>query len=112
MAELKIGVQVSATIQMRSGPMSDFDFMKPTVWAELKFENVPTEEELKQQWAWLWESQVAPQAEALLDLMVAEADKREIFRDPDIKRDLKPVTQEDVDKQMKSTTVPPNGAYT
>ncbi len=53
MIELRIGVQLASTIQVRSGPQGDFDFLKPSVWAELKFDELPTEAELKAKWNWL-----------------------------------------------------------
>lgn len=72
---LKIGVQVGSTIQVQ-GVGQSWDFLKPSVWAEIQFDDTPTEEELKEKWEWLWEKQVAPQADQIIGLMIEELKTR------------------------------------
>lgn len=68
MPKVTIGVHMGATIAVDKGPgMSDF--LKPEVLAELTFDEIPEESELKQKWDWLWHTQIEPQYKELLDQM-------------------------------------------
>lgn len=75
MPKLRIAVGVGMTVSIRSGGEST-DWLKPTVRAELSFDEVPDENELRDKWRWLWESQVGPQSDELIDLLVRELSKR------------------------------------
>lgn len=71
MPTLKIGIEVGYTIKV-----GDWDFAKPTVLAELKFDEVPDEKTAREKWGWLWDTQIGPQSEQLLDFLVQQLTKR------------------------------------
>lgn len=73
MARLRIGVDLGMSIQVQG-----VDWLKPTVRAELDFDEVPDEDELKEKWKWLWDSQVGPQGDELIDLLMRELSSRGI----------------------------------
>lgn len=64
MAAVRIGVSLGMTIQVKG-----VDYVKPSVWAECDFDEMPSDELIKERFSWLWEKQIAPQAEEMLELM-------------------------------------------
>jgi len=58
------------TIQVRG-----VDYVKPSVWAECDFDSIPTDKEIQDKFAWMWTTQIAPQAEQMLDLMTSTVKK-------------------------------------
>jgi hypothetical protein len=74
MPRIRIGVSVGMTIRVGMG--DSFDFVKPHVHAEVDFDEIPSDEELDERWRWIWETQIAPQSEQLLDLMQSELAKK------------------------------------
>lgn len=109
---IRIGVQVGATIQVKNGPMGDYDFLKPSAWAEMELSNEDLlnyeeagilDETIKEKWNYLWEDQVAPQAEQLIDMMMKEASRRGVTRDKDMSSPKQPVKAE--------TAKPVEGVY-
>lgn len=77
---IRIGVELGMTIQVRG-----VDWLKPTVHAEIDFDEIPDEKTLQQRWAYLWTEQVGPQADELLDLLEQQIQRRlGPFRDPDV----------------------------
>ena len=77
-------------------PGGSMDFVKPTVWADLTFEEIPTEQELKEKWRFLWEDQIGPQYDQLLELMVNESKKRNLV-----------LTREEAIRETREVLVPP-----
>lgn len=68
---VKLHCELGMSIQVEG-----VDWVKPVVFAEASFDDVPSDAELEQKWDWLWTTQVAPQAEQLLDMLKAEMRKR------------------------------------
>lgn len=68
---LKIGITVGYTIKV-----GDWDFAKPTVTSEIQFDPWPDEKTTRERWRWLWDTQIGPQSEELLDFLVQELTKR------------------------------------
>ena len=83
---LKIGVSVGATIQVISGPGS-MDFLKPSTYASIEFDDIPDDKEVRDRWEYLWKNQIGPQTEQLIDMMMEEASKRGVVRDSSVKLD-------------------------
>jgi hypothetical protein len=80
--KVRIGVQLGMTIQVMG-----VDYVKPSAWAEVDFEDIPSEEELKKKWSWLWEQQIGPQAEEMLDMMTQKLTKTVgPYREKDVQR--------------------------
>lgn len=71
MPTLKLGIDVGYTIKV-----GDWDFTKPTVHAEIGWDDIPTETEARERWRWLWDAQIGPQSEELLDFLVQQLTKR------------------------------------
>jgi len=83
---LRIGVDVGVTVQVAPGPGESFgDWLKPRVHAQLDFDGVPNSEVLGESWEWMWNNQVGPQSEELLDLMQRNISKRmmSIYKEAD-----------------------------
>ena len=69
---LRIGMSVGLSIQLHG-----VDWVKPTVYAEVDFPEVPeSQEEIEQRWRWLKEHQVYPQLDELFDMMSKEVRNR------------------------------------
>lgn len=58
--EVTIRVQLGATLMIDGET-----WIKPSVSADVKFDGMPTEEDLLARWEWLWRNQVNPQADDL-----------------------------------------------
>jgi len=69
--KLRIGVDVGMSIQVMG-----VDWVKPAVRAEIDFDEIPTDKEAEERWAYLWDKQLQPQVDKLLDLMQDELRRR------------------------------------
>lgn len=102
--ELRIGLSVGVTMSIHLPDGGGYDFLKPTVFAEMKFSETPSAKDVQDHWEYLWNEQVGPQLEHLLDLALEESSKRGIVRDPVADRETRVVIPERPE--------PPEGAYT
>ena len=92
--KVQIETYVGSTIQVQSGPYNNFDFFKPSAAVKIEFDGIPSEEEIRKAWDWMWEEQVVRQAEEMLDFMISAAAKRGLVRDPGAARSVTPLSSE------------------
>lgn len=71
--EVRLNVYLGATIQVEG-----MNWAKPSVSADVKFDGMPTPDQLEKAWHFLWEDQVGPQIETFVEWMKDQIHKRQM----------------------------------
>lgn len=71
MPVFRMGADVGFSIQIQG-----MDWLKPTVHCEVDFEEMPTPEQVKEKWDWLWEHGITPASDQLFGLLMSELQRR------------------------------------
>lgn len=62
---VRIGISLGATLNVDGQ-----DWIKPSLYCDVLFDEMPDEEELRERWDWLLETQIVPQSEALVQMIL------------------------------------------